>query len=210
MTCCLRIVLPVSATVHHVSWSLNSTVVTVCRRLRASAKSCHNCCTTIALKDAETLAATPNVNVGPRRITVVAHTTTMYADLGWLFSAEIQISWPSLALRCRGHESRRAAQPRGLLEGIGQLDQLRLAECSTHECHANRQPKRIACWHRDCGISGQCGRLGAPSHLTIAIDQVNLPRRADRRHHQRIQLKLLHYGINTQCARQLSVLLQHV
>src|SRR5690242_11035807 len=50
----------------------------------------------------------------------------------------IQIPWPPLVLRRRGYESRRAAQPRGMLEGIGQLDQLRLAERSAHECHANR------------------------------------------------------------------------
>ena len=51
LTCCLRIAFHVLAAVQHISWSLDSSVITVCSRSLASAKSRNNCCKTVALSD---------------------------------------------------------------------------------------------------------------------------------------------------------------
>ena len=51
--CCLRIAFLVPVVVQHMSWSMNSRAFSMCRRSRASAKGCHNCCKTVALNDVE-------------------------------------------------------------------------------------------------------------------------------------------------------------
>ena len=51
--CCLRIRFRVFATVHQVSWNLNSRVPTVRSRSRKSTKGYHNCCRTVAVSDTE-------------------------------------------------------------------------------------------------------------------------------------------------------------
>src|SRR5579859_1632106 len=94
----------------------------------------------------------------------------------WPQCQEIEIAVESCVLCCRhsglrlrAQEARRLAGARGLLEGVGQADQLRLAEGTAHEGDAHRQAEDVAGGHAHRRIAGERGRLGAAAEAVVAV-----------------------------------------
>ena len=72
---------------------------------------------------------------------------------------------------------------------------------------AHRALESVAGGDTDDGVARQrCwGRTGRSQHV-VAIDQINHPRWLSRRRHQRVQLVLIHHGIDPFLPREAPIL----
>src|SRR5579883_2341033 len=100
----------------------------------------------------------------------------------------------------------RAACVRGLLEGVGQFDERGFAESAAHEGDANGQAEGVAGGYGDGRVAGQRGRLRAAANGMVAVHQVDAPGGRTGGHDERVELVLIHDGVDPFLAGKAMVL----
>ena len=100
------------------------------------------------------------------------------------------------SLRQRLDESRRLAKLGGLLEGVGDLEECRLAVGAAEEGDADGQSGDLTRRDGDIGIPGHSRGRGTAANGTVAIDPIRHACRSTGGRDDGVELMLVHQGVD--------------